>query len=284
MQYLPLIWIVVPVFEREDCVINLVEQLRKQTYNNYNLIIIDHGKKKIKKIPDQNITIITASSKLWWSGAVNKGINYILENKNISLETPILVINDDVIIGNDYLSNLILDWKNDKTTMIGSLCVESNSSNIIYANIVLNKMLAKFEYANTSCKIEDLKDKLLPSDLLSGRGTLIPANIFIDIGLYDEINLPHYRADYELVYRAKKRGYHAFVSGNSIVYTELNVPGKLNKNNLLPSICSVFFQRKSSSNLKDLFNYSYLNFGLIYGTYFFIVNSLRSIGYVLLNS
>ncbi|WP_406656580.1 glycosyltransferase [Methanolobus sp. ZRKC2] len=282
MQNQPLIWIVVPVFEREDDISKLVEQLRQQTYENYNLIIVDHGKKKIPQIPDNNIEIVFASPDLWWSGAINKGIRHVLENKNVSPQTPILVINDDVTIDKNYLSNLISDWNHNENVMIGSLCVDSNSSKVLYANIILNKLIAKFEYANTFSNVEDLKDCLLPSDLLAGRGTLIPAKIFMDIGLYDEKVLPHYWADYELIYRSKKRGYNAFVSGNSIVYTGINMPNKLNRDNLLNSLLSALFGRRSSSNLKDLFHFSFLNFNLIYGTYFFFINSLRNIGYVLL--
>ena len=284
MQHQPFIWIVVPVFERENYILNLVEQLKQQTYKNYNLIVVDHGKNKIKEIPDSNVEILSASPDLWWTGAINNGIRHVLENKNISLKTPILVINDDVSIGKNYLSNLISDWKNDEYVMIGSLGVEPNSSKIIYANIIFNKIKAKYEFVNTSNKVENLKDCLLPSDLLPGRGTLIPAKIFMDIGLYDEKRLPHYWADYELISRAKKRGYDAFVSGNSIVYTAINIPNKLNRDNLLNSLLSALFGRKSSSNLKDLFRFSFLNFNLIYGAYFFFINSLRNIGYILLKS
>lgn len=61
---------------------------------------------------------------------------------------------------------------------------------------------------------------------------MIPAKIFMDIGLYNEKSLPHYRADYELVYHAKKKGYDAFVSGNSIVYTGVNESSKLKGKNI----------------------------------------------------
>lgn len=272
-----LVWIVVPVFERVNHIFNLIECLKTQTYTNYKLIIIDHGIKKIEGNFGSKIEVITASPKLWWTGAINKGINYILENENVSSDSPILTLNDDVIIDRNYLSNLILDWGDDTNVIMGSVCVEPNSSKIVYANIVLNKLKAKFEFKHKSEDINAIKDQILPSDVLAGRGTLIPAKVFMDIGLYNERYLPHYRADYDLIYRAKKRGYKIYTSANAIVYSVLDSSHTLDKNNKLRSLYLMLFGRKSVCNVKDFFYSSFLSFNLFYGTYYFCVNILRHV-------
>lgn len=269
------VWIVVPVFERVNHIFNLIQCLEDQTYTNYKLIIVDHGNKKIEGNFGSKVEVITASPELWWTGAVNAGIRYILENKNVKFDTPILTLNDDVILDKSYLSHLISDWGNDVNVIMGSVCVEPNSSKIIYANIVLNKFKAIFEFKHKSEDINNIKEHILPGDVLAGRGTLIPAKVFMDIGLYNERYLPHYRADYDLIYKAKKKGYNIFTSTNAIVYSVLDSPHTLDRNNKLKSLYLLLFGKKSVCNLKDFFYSSYLSFSLLYGTYYFCVNILR---------
>ncbi|KKH47210.1 glycosyltransferase family 2 protein [Methanosarcina sp. 1.H.A.2.2] len=272
----PLIWIVVPVFEREFHTSNLVNHLKEQTYQNYRLVIVDHGKNKLEKKYGDKVDIIKASPKLWWTGAINIGIKYILDNKTVKPVTPILIINDDVTFDIHYLSNLILDWGCDENVIMGSVCVESGSSKILYANIVLNKLKANFEFKHRFEDIKDIRENILPSDILPGRGTLIPAKVLLDIGLFNEKYLPHYGADSEFIYRAKKRGYNVYTSTNSIVYTIMASPYAFRKNNILKSIYPILFKRKSFLNLKDNFFKSFLMFDPLYGFYYFSVNLLRN--------
>lgn len=273
----PVIWIVVPVYERISYISKLVENLKKQTYQNYRLIIVDHGKSKIKMEFDKKAEVILASAELWWTGAINKGIKYILENKNIKPETPILIMNDDVSFDSNYLENMMLEWNYNEKKIIGSICIEPETSRIIYANMVLNRLKAKFEYKNKFKNINCLGNKPLLSDVLKGRGTLIPAKVFLEIGVYNEKFLPHYKADHELIYRAKKRGYMIYTSPRVILYSKLDSPHNLDKENKFKSATLVLFGRKSTSNIKDLFNYSYLSFDIFYGTYYFIINLLRTL-------
>lgn len=273
----PLVWIVVPVFEREFQILKLVTQLHGQTYDNYKLIVVDHGKKKINRTLGPKVEIITASPHLWWTGAVNLGIRYVLRNENINPNTPILIMNDDVEFDKCYLSTLVSDWGGKENCIMGSICADSESSKILYADIVLNKLRAEFEFNHKYETIHEVGTEVLNSDILPGRGTLIPIKILSDIGIYDEIHLPHYRADYELVYRAKKKGYEVYMSPNAVVYSVLDSPHKLEKNNKLKSIYLLLFGRKSVRNIKDLFYFSYLNFNLFYGTYYLSINLLRGL-------
>lgn len=271
------VWIIVPVYEKIDCISKFVENLKKQTYQNYRLIIVDHGKSKIKMEFNKKIEVILASADLWWTGAINKGIRYVLENKNVKPETPILIINDDVNFDSRYLENLMLEWNYNENRIIGSICIEPETSRIIYANMVLNILKANFEYKNKFKNINSIGNTLLSSDVLKGRGTLIPVKVFLEIGVYNEKFLPHYKADHELIYRAKKRGYMIYTSPRVILYSKLDSPHDLDKENKFKSATLVLFGRKSTSNIKDLFNYSYLSFDIFYGTYYFIINLLRTL-------
>ena len=84
----------------------------------------------------------------------------------------------------------------------------------------------------------------------SGRGTLIPIKVFREIGCYDEM-LPHYSADYEFSYRAKKNNTNLIVDYNSPVFSFAGNTGLNNEINRLSAIefFQSFFSIKSPSNL-----------------------------------
>lgn len=269
------VWIVVPVYERQNHLEKLIECLEKQSFNNYNLVVVDHGVKDLSVESNNRKEIIKGSPKVWWSGAVNLGINYIIENKPVNLDTPIVVLNDDVTFGPDYLSELLAAWGGNTSVIIGSTCVGTGSNIILHASMVLNKKKASLKYLYKGEKIDSInnKKKLVSSDVLKGRGTLIPVKVFREVGLYNEISLPHYKADHELVYRAKKRGFKVFVSLSAILFSTLDSPHQVDKS--LESKRLVLFGRKSVNNLFDLLNYSYLCFNPFYGTYYFLLNASR---------
>jgi GT2 family glycosyltransferase len=56
-----------------------------------------------------------------------------------------------------------------------------------------------------------------------GRGVLIPAQCFREIGLVDSRRFPHYWGDHDFHYRAMKAGYKYFVARDAVVW---NTPGK----------------------------------------------------------
>lgn len=65
--------------------------------------------------------------------------------------------------------------------------------------------------------------QLVEVDTLSGKGNLVPVEVFKRIGNFS-IALPHYGADYEFFIRAKRAGYHLFLSYQTPVYN-LNEDG-----------------------------------------------------------
>ncbi len=269
------IWIVVPVYERANCLDRFICCLERQTYQNYNLVVVDHGRKSIKtqvqNVKNSRFEIIRGKPRMWWSAAVNHGIKYVLTNKPVNYQTPILIQNDDVIFGPEYLSLLITDWGYREDVVIGSLCLDQDTKQIIRANMVLDKSKARIIYKDQGQYSKCLTEKaVLPSDVLTGRGTLLPVKVFSVAGFYNEKLLPHYGADYELIFRAKRKGFTVLVSTRAVVYAKLESQYMFENN--IKSKIKYLFDRKSAANVKKLFFYSYLCFGFRYGTYFFMKN------------
>lgn len=268
-----MLFIVVPTFNRPECILSLIGQLKNQSFNDYCLVIVDHGNEKNDFTESQDHIYINASSDLWWTGAINIGIRYVLDEckKNV----PLLIINDDVEFANiDYLKNLYNYWKLHDEHIVGSICT-SRDGKIIYANMLHNYWLANLRYYFKGEDVAEIKTETLNSDVLKGRGTLIPSEVFKEIGLYNEKFLPHYRADHELIYRAYKKGYKVKVLKNAVLYSVLDSPNSIDKLNRFKSLWNVLWGKRSVANLKDLFNYSFLCFNPIYAVYYFLINASK---------
>jgi GT2 family glycosyltransferase len=87
-------------------------------------------------------------------------------------------------------------------------------------------------------------------DVLSGKATLIPVDVFKKIGNYYRW-LPHYGADYEFTHRAKENGFQPFVCFQANVFNQQN-DGGFNDLKLITNLndySKVFFSRKSKRNI-----------------------------------
>lgn len=268
------LYIVVPTFERHYHINELIRQLKNQTYQDFELIVVDHGIRKVDRT--ENIHYIDADSDLWWSGAINVGIRYILNNSKDNL--PILVINDDVqIVDKEYLKHLMTFWINNKTSLVGSVCT-TQKGEVIYCNMTYNYCTAKLNYHYKGRLYKDIKNEYLKSDVLKGRGTLVASNIFRKIGLFNEKYLPHYKADHEFAYRAAKKNFNLFVLKKAHLHSVLDSPFCFDKDNKLSSLKNILFKVKSVNNLKDLLHYSFLCFTPLYALYYFAINTIRIVG------
>ncbi len=271
------LWILVPVYEREDNLNHFLDCLKEQLYTNFKVVVVDHGPAPVRvKSGSLNIEQLRGSPSMWWSAAVNRGIRYILENSLAGAKAPLLLCNDDITFEPNYLTALLEDWQNNENRLLGSLCLDREQGRVLRANMRLDRKEARLDYLQSGAEGHLLTGrKFLPSDVLTGRGTLIPLKFFKKEGLFRETLLPHYRADYELTWRAKKRGYQVLVSTRAVVYSRLGSQFAL-KNNLTSKV-RYLTDRRSVNNLKTVFFYSYLCYGFTYGTYFLLKNLRRII-------
>jgi len=284
-----MIYIIIPVYNRKKLTKNCLLSLQKQTYKDFIPVVIDDGStdgtsEMIKRYFNSFVKLLISNGNLWWAGATNLGIKYVL--KDAKSDDFILTLNNDLIVEPNYLQELINCYKKYPSSLIGSLTLfKDNPERVVYGGGIWNKLTAKqkrhfkiggeFKSGNTP--------EVLSTDFLPGRGTLIPINVFRTIGLYDNINFPHYAADQDLALRAKKRGYNLYISMKAKVYSIVEETG-INFIYSKPTISSFlnsFFSIRSSSNLKIKlrfvrkhlkFWFIYFLFDLIRITYSFLKN------------
>ncbi|WP_083891461.1 glycosyltransferase family 2 protein [Fibrella aestuarina] len=226
-----MIYVIIPVHNRKHYTRECLRCLHEQVYKDIRVIVVDDGSTdgttELIKEEFPEVTVLHGDGNLWWTKAINMGVSYAIKQSTDTSTDAILTLNDDLLIKPDYIEKLASFFMQNQPCLVGSPVVDVKNHNYLeYAGTTCNYYSAKWK---SNAKIfhnnyDELKSKssLLPSDDLSGRGTLIPMSFFCQQGLYDERNFPHYMADIELSVRARKSGYNLFVVTDSLVYNYMD--------------------------------------------------------------
>jgi GT2 family glycosyltransferase len=249
------LYIVVPVYNRKPLVEQFLCRMRQQTFRDFETIIIDDGSSdgtsELITAEFKEVELLRGDGNLWWTGAVNLGIKHVLAKA--PADAAIVVINDDVEVDCDYLDKLRKLWRLHPRTLIGSVVVDSKDPEIIVdGGRIVNWWLAKFTILNQTRKLSEFpSDYFVDTSLLTGWGTLIPIEVFREIGLYDD---KHFQqcGDTELPVRAKNAGYRLIVSYGikAKVQVEASDAVNVSAHYSLWDIRKYFFDVKSNFRLK----------------------------------
>lgn len=269
-----MIYIVVPTFNRVEICNQFIEYLNQQVFNGYTLVLVDHGQKKTGIKDSEKIKVIFSDVN-GWAKAVNVGLRYVL-NQDLQDDDCVLIINDDVVLREDYLKKVNDIVKEKPKSIVGSCCIDKRNNKILRASIVLNKYKALYIYHYQGLDASVLSSDYIESDVLTGKGTIIPINILKEIGIYEEEKLPHYKADHELVLRAKKRGFDVIVAPELKVYT-LSDQREPKADDTIKDLFKFFyFDMLSTIRIKDWWYFAILSYPFSYAIYFFLINFIRN--------
>ena len=263
-----MIYIIIPVFNRKNYTRDCLNSLLKQAFKDYKIIVVNHGSTDgtaemiLNEYP--GILKVTGDSTLWWTGATNLGLNKVLSISG-SDEDFVLTLNNDLVVDPDYLDQLINIYQLKKPCLVGSTSVYyNNPEKIQFAGINWSPLWAKFKSNPIiNNNYNAIRDNLtyVESDLLSGRGTMIPLIAFKQLGLYDVNRFPHYAADEDFSLSCKKAGYKLLVAIKAVVHSHVEDTGiNFKYNRLTPS---QFFKTlssiKSANNLNIRFKWAKKN-------------------------
>ena len=250
-----MIHVVIPVHNRLNLTIECLSSLKKQkSVNNLNLIIVDDGSTdnttEYLRENFPNITILKGNGFLFWCGAINFGIEYVLKICNFN--DWVLIANNDVTFKNDAILNLLnIAETNNRKALVSSLTLsgEDKKTVIKSGTVVENWFLNKTNHLYSGSNINDILNKNPQRvDFLTGRSVLHPIEIFLKAGNYDAKNFVHYGGDDEFSMRVKKFGFSTLICPSSIVYLNLNNSKNL-KGNIVQKFFFTLFSIKSSSNI-----------------------------------
>src|SRR5688572_20698705 len=122
-----MIFIIIPVFNRKEFTRKCLYSLNKQTYKDFETIVVDDGSTDgtsemiSREFP--MVSILKGDGSLWWAGATNKGIEEVIKHKTFGNADYILTLNNDLELPEDYLDKLIYHVSVNKRVVLGSVSV-----------------------------------------------------------------------------------------------------------------------------------------------------------------
>lgn len=226
--------VIIPVHNGLKYTINCLNSLSKQVqcthhFEEIALIVVDDGStdNTANWINQHHpeVIILKGDGELWWSGAINMGMHYALNQLHTDY---ILWWNNDIQADNNYLKNLgniLLDTR--RAHIIGSKILYAHQPNILWS------MGGRFS-PKTGKKY--LRGCLQPdgpnyqetetAEWLPGMGTLIPVQIISQIGYLDNTAFPQYHGDSDYTFRAWSSGYQILVYPELKIWNDKSQSGK----------------------------------------------------------
>jgi GT2 family glycosyltransferase len=247
--------LILPLYNHLDYTQKTLQEVTDQidTINNHDIyiILIDDGSSDGTsdwiKNNYQNAILLNGDGNLWWSGAINLGAKYAIENLVVDY---IVLWNNDIHIDESYFQSLVRILEvNNQAAIIGSKIYVADKPGLLWS------MGGYFNPKNGNYGMygyftEDTDDfgKIMEVDWLTGMGTIISKKVIEKIGYWDNVNFPQYHGDSDFTYRAKKAGFSIIVHPWLKIYNNIKNSG-IEHQGSFKQLLQLFTSIRSKSNL-----------------------------------
>ena len=255
-----MLFIVTPVFNRKDFTYNFLQSLRKQTFTNFKVIIIDDGSTDktsemiIEHFPE--VILLKEDGDLWWSEATNIGVKHAIEMG----ASRVVTMNDDTLLEANLLQELLDYSRQFPNDLLSPIGLHHETGILIDGGWNINWKTAK--YKNMLASINSSADnKFHTVNVAPARCLLIPVKVFEEIGFFDSINFPQAVADFDFTIRATKSGFKILVcyAAKIKIYPLDSGSADIIINKSIKNYFLHLFGRKGLGNLKWFIIFSFKN-------------------------
>lgn len=209
-----MISVIIPNYNGSKYIKQCLNSLKKQTYENYELIIIDNASQdnsiKIIEKHYPQVNLIKNKQNYGFSIAVNQGIK-------ASKGEYVVLLNNDTVVFEDWLGNLVKCIEKDKK--IFSVCSKmiryNEKDKIDDAADEYNILGWAYKCGDGESIDKYIKDRQVFSSC--GGAAIYRKSVFEEIGYFDE-NFFAYMEDVDISYRAKIHGYKNIYCSSAKVY------------------------------------------------------------------
>jgi GT2 family glycosyltransferase len=193
------VFIVLPVHNRRRVTEKFVDCLRQQTYEHFQLILVDDGSADgtadAVRAKVDSVTVIRGRGNWWWAGSLQQGLNAVKAMRPVA-EDILFICNDDVEFEANFLATAVTVLQARSRTLV--LAREKNAAT---GEIAETGIAADFRQLSFGVAADPLM-----INCLSTRGLFLRWGDAEVIGGFHPRLLPHYLSDYEWTIRAHRRG------------------------------------------------------------------------------
>jgi len=190
--------------------IECLQSITKITYPNYKIVVVDNASEdgSCEEIRNRfpQVQIIKNAKNLGFAEGSNVGIRQGIE---MGCEY-VLLLNNDTIVEQDFLSPLVhIAEIKPNAGMVGPKIIDYYSGKIQFAGGLINKMNFRNPFVSRGVGREDDHqqfDSPRNCEWLTGCCLLIPANVLLDVGLFNP-SFFAYCEDVDLSLRMRTSGY-----------------------------------------------------------------------------
>lgn len=237
------VYILLPVHNRKHITERFMNCLSKQTYRQYQLILIDDGSTDgtldMVKEYEPSVICIRGNGNLWWGGSLHEGYKWICKNE-VNEEDIVMITNDDTEFEETFLEKAVNLLNTMQNTLLLAVNYNREREEIVSGGVEINWRTLSFSDTLDAEKI----------DCLPTRGLFMFVKDFKRIGGFYPKLLPHYLSDYEYTIRAKKMGYNLRVEESLRIYIDISTTGYydvLSEKNTV-TFLKKYFSKKCQSN------------------------------------
>lgn len=198
------IHIILPVHNGWEYTEKFVDCLRRQTHQDYRLILVDDGstdgtaeqvRQRIEKL-----TVIRGKGKWWWGGGLQQGYLHI-KRTALPADDLVLIINNDTEFGPEFLATADKIMAAERNCLLFAANYDRRTGELYDAGAKADWRSLRFPKNVPESEI----------DCLSSRGLFLRVGDLVKLGGFRPFFLPHYLSDYEFTIRARRRGYRLIV-------------------------------------------------------------------------
>lgn len=219
------IHVFIPVLNRLHHTQRVIQSLRTQTcVSDISIVVINDGSTDGTRdflSSQADITTLEGDGSLWWGGAIDLGLRYVLPRT--APDDYVVFLNNDTWFGPDYIATLVNASREGGGAAVGSVIHEEHRDDPLVSigpRININSIAVWDLLAELPARERLAPKPIYRVDALSGRGTLYPVALFKAHGGMRPRLLPHYLADYEIAMRfARDAGTPLLVSSKAIVFS-----------------------------------------------------------------
>lgn len=212
------------LFYTQQCLKSLYDLEPSWNSPDYNIdiVIVDDGSTDgtsdwIKENYPK-VHIVYGDGNLWWSGGINKGVKYALDELNADYT---LWWNNDVVPKDNYFPILFKILKQNSNDVIIGSAIKFKVRNTGYGlGGIFNPVNGYRGYIRKKELDKDTLQIPIEVDWLPGMGTTIHRCVYEKIGYCDEVLFPQYHGDSDFTLRAKKVGFKLLVFPELIIFND----------------------------------------------------------------